>query len=323
MEGPSGDPMLHVVECPSGRSAPATRETMERLRDAGVFFWLDIDAPDATTLAMLGEVFGIHPLALEDAARFGQRPKIEDYEGHVVVIVFGVESERDRLVEVHCFVTADALVTVRRERCAAFDDLRRRMRRDGAPVGPMVLHAVLDALSDTFEGRLDAIEDAVDAVDVDPLRTDPGLQAQIFTLRRSLVTLGRIVRPQRDVLGRIAGILTPLPGLDAATARYFRDVHDHLIRYENAIDAMRELLSGATEVQLSAVSNRLNVVMKQLTAIATVFLPLTFLTGFFGQNFPWLVEHLAGPWPFTVFGLVLPVALSVGLLTWFRRQGWI
>lgn len=323
MEGPSAAPVLRLVECPSGRPAPATPATVDRLRGSGTFLWLDVASPDAPTLSLLGDLFGFHPLALEDALRFGQRPKIEDYEDHVVVIAFGVERDADQLVEVHCFLTPDALVTVHHERCAAFERLRERILRDGGHTGPMALHAVLDALTDTFEARLDVLEDAVDDVDVDPLRTDPELQSRIYGLRRSLVTLGRAVRPQRDMLGRIAGILTPVPGLDAETARYFRDVHDHLIRYEGAIDTMRELLAGATEVQLSAVSNRLNDVMKQLTAIATVFLPLTFLTGFFGQNFPWLVDHLGGPGTFAALGLALPVGLSIGLLAWFRRRGWI
>lgn len=315
---------LHLIACPSGASHPATHAEVARLREEGTFLWLDVAGPDDEALGVLGDTFGFHPLAVEDAVQFGQRPKIEDYPDHVVVVAYGVNASEDELVEVHCFLRPDSLVTVRREDCPAIDRLRGRMAR-GAPgaCGPMALHAVLDALSDTFTDPLTAIQEDVDAIDEESLQGGGETQRRIFALKRRLMTIGRVVKPQRDLLGRIAGTLTPVPGLTADQAVYFRDVHDHLLRIEGAIDANRELLSAATEVQLSVVSNRLNAVMKQLTAIATVFLPLTFLTGFFGQNFPWMVEHIGGPAAFALLGLAVPLGTAVALVAWFRTRGWI
>jgi magnesium transporter len=114
-----------------------------------------------------------------------------------------------------------------------------------------------------------------------------------------------------------------LPGITENGLRYMRDIYDHLIHISDSVDDYRDLLSGVMDTHLSTVSNRLNVVMKQLTIIATVFLPLSFLTGFFGQNFSWLVNHIQGWWPFVLFGLGLEVVAALVLLYFFRRRGWL
>ena len=118
------------------------------------------------------------------------------------------------------------------------------------------------------------------------------------------------------------GGVADLPGMTQEHERYFRDIYDHLIRISDLIDTYRDLLTSSMDVFLSTVSNRLNVVMKQLTVIATIFLPLTFLTGFFGQNFGWLVRNVTGWAPFLAFGIGLEVALVVVMLVFFRRRGW-
>jgi magnesium transporter len=117
--------------------------------------------------------------------------------------------------------------------------------------------------------------------------------------------------------------VTELPGVTDDGLRYMRDVYDHLIRISDLVDGYRDLLSGVMDTHLSTVSNRLNVVMKQLTIIATVFLPLSFLTGFFGQNFSWLVGHIQGWWAFAIFGLGLEAVSAAGLVYLFRKRGWL
>jgi magnesium transporter len=135
------------------------------------------------------------------------------------------------------------------------------------------------------------------------------------------VALRRIVTPQRDLAARTIDEIVELPGLDADSRNYFRDVYDHLIRISDLIDSYRDLLTGAMDVYLSTVSNRLNVVMKQLTIMATIFLPITALTGFFGQNFGWLVNRIHSLEAFMVLGVGGIVASCVILLVWFRRSG--
>ena len=144
----------------------------------------------------------------------------------------------------------------------------------------------------------------------------------IFIMKRRLVRLRRVVVPQRDLLGRIVGGGTELPAMTPETERYFRDVYDHLVRLSEEIDGDRELMNSGIDAYLSTASNRLNVTIKQLTVIATIFLPLTFLTGFFGQNFTWMVDHVDSWQMFVGLGLGLELVTVVALLVLFRLRGW-
>ncbi|HEX3980200.1 MAG TPA: CorA family divalent cation transporter, partial [Acidimicrobiales bacterium] len=142
-------------------------------------------------------------------------------------------------------------------------------------------------------------------------------------MKRSLIIVRKAITPQRDMFASITSGVTELPGVTDEGQRYVRDVYDHLIRISDLVDGYRDLLSGVMDTHLSTVSNRLNVVMKQLTIIATVFLPLSFLTGFFGQNFGYLVNHITGRWPFYTFGVGLELVSAAGLLYLFRKRGWL
>ena len=142
-------------------------------------------------------------------------------------------------------------------------------------------------------------------------------------MKRSLIALRKIVTPERDMFATLVSGTSALPGMTPEYERYFRDLYDHLIRVSDLVDSYRDLLSGAMDTHLSTVSNRLNVVMKQLTIIATIFLPLSFLTGFFGQNFGWMVQRLGSLGVFLGLGLGTEVVAALGLLLLFRRRGWM
>jgi magnesium transporter len=153
-------------------------------------------------------------------------------------------------------------------------------------------------------------------------RPEPGQRQKLFDLRRRLVDLRRVIGPQRDVMARGGDIVQKLPGLEADEAKdWFRDVYDHLLRIAEQIDAYRDLLSGALDVYLSTVSNRLNDITRQLTLVATIFLPLTFVTGFFGQNFGWLVRHISTWEAFVGYGVGSMLLSAALLYWWFRRSG--
>jgi magnesium transporter len=145
---------------------------------------------------------------------------------------------------------------------------------------------------------------------------------RVFEAKRRLVGLRRVIDPQRDVMATIANGVAEIPGADVETERLFRDVYDHLIRLTDAIDSFRDLLTSLMDVYLSTVSNRLNGVMKQLTVIATIFLPLTFVTGFFGQNFGWMVDHVGSLWTFVLLGIGTQLLVLGFLLAFFRRREW-
>ena len=300
---------------------------LEQLTARDEFFWLDLVDPSDAQLAQLAERFGWHPLALEDMQHFRQRPKLDRYDDQMLIVFYGAHAtealgdDEPQLVEVHLMVSGSWVVTVRRRHCDELDELRRRITADRSHDEELVVYKICDALTDTFFPMLERIDDAIDELeDAIVLRpTDAQLQ-QVFRLKRRLVVLRRVVTPQRDLAARTIGEIDDLPGLTHGSRDYFRDVYDHLIRVSDLVDSYRDLLTGTMDVYLSTVSNRLNVVMKQLTLVATVFLPITALTGFFGQNFGWLVRHVSGFVPFMVFGVGGALLSCVLLYSWFRRQ---
>ncbi len=300
---------------------------IEQLTARDEFFWLDLVDPTDEQLGSLAARFGWHPLALEDTQHFRQRPKLDRYGDQMLIVFYGAHAtealsdDTPHLVEVHIMVSGSWVVTVRRKRCDELDELRRRIAADPSRDEELVVYKIFDALTDTFFPVLERIDDAIDAIeDAIVLRpTDEQLQ-QVFRLKRRLVALRRVIMPQRDLAARTISDIDELPGLVHGSRDYFRDVYDHLIRVSDLVDSYRDLLTGTMDVYLSTVSNRLNVVMKQLTLVATVFLPITALTGFFGQNFGWLVRHVDALWSFLVFGVGGAVASCVILFVWFRRQ---
>jgi magnesium transporter len=318
-------PELRLVDPRTGERPPPTADEIRARLDSGTFFWLDLARPGAAEFALLRELFDFHPLALEDSEQFGQRPKLDDYDDFLFLVAYGAVPDEDDLVEVHFFVSSRCLVTVRRDELPSRVDRICNGRGLAADREPgLLLHEIIDALVDSFFVPLATIDEQMSVLDGERLTTgEPGVEGEIFAFRRRLTALRRVVSPQRDVVQRIASGITDLPGTSVETERRFRDVFDHLVLIDEMIASNRELLSGATEVHLAAVSNRLNVVMKQLTVIATVFMPLTFLTGFFGQNFGWMVDHVDSAAAFIALGLVFQSAVVVGLVAFFRRRGWL
>jgi magnesium transporter len=300
---------------------------IDELTARGEFFWLDLPGAGPEELTRLGERFGWHPLALEDTLHFEQRPKLDRYGDHMLLVFYGArqgEAGTPEMIEVHVVVSGDWVITVRREPCAALDALRTRLTQEGDHYEQFVVYRVLDALTDTFFPVLSAIDDQIDELeDAIVLQPDDEQLQRLFHLKRGLVTLRRIVTPQRDLAARTIDEIAELPGLEPGTRDYFRDVYDHLIRVSDMVDSYRDLLTSAMDVYLSTVSNRLNTVMKQLTVVATIFLPITALTGFFGQNFGWLVLHVRGPTSFFLYGVGGIVLAIVLLMIWFKRNDFI
>jgi magnesium transporter len=188
-----------------------------------------------------------------------------------------------------------------------------------------LLYRVLDALVDSFFPLLADMDDEIDDLESAVLASPTDQQLQrLFSLKRQLVAMRKVISPQRDLFASSVDRISELEGFELDERDYFRDIYDHLIRISDLIDSYRDLLSGATDLYLSTVSNRQNDVMKQLTVIATIFLPLGFITGFFGQNFSYLVGTLIRPaWTFWVIGVGSMVATCVALLAFFRRKGWV
>ena len=212
----------------------------------------------------------------------------------------GADPDHTGDAEVHCFWTDRYVVTVHRGDCPAVAHVREWL--DNHPLNAVaspqlvVVYLVIGGLVDSFFPVLSKFDDKIDALEDDILKAPTEAQlGELFDMKRSLMDMRKIVAPERDMIASINTGVTDVPGLTDEATRYFRDLYDHLIRVADQVDNYRDLLSSVMDTHLSTVSNRLNVVMKQLTIIATIFLPLSFLTGFFGQNFAFLVRwHQVG-----------------------------
>jgi magnesium transporter len=288
------------------------------------FFWLDLHDPTPDDVHRLAQRFGLHALAVEDTLEMNQRPKLDDYGDTALLVFYGVQGGGDP-IEVHIHLSGRWMVTIHRSPLPSLARAGERIRHEPPKTEEEGIYRVLDALTDTFFPVLEAIDDEIDEL-MDAMLEQPRVDQRhdLFALRRRLIELRRVVAPQRDVLSRGGEMIDKLPGLEADDARdWFRDVYDHLLRIAELIDSYRDLLAGALDVYLSTVSNRLNAVSKQLAIVATIFLPLTFVTGFFGQNFRTLVDHIDTPAAFFGYGVGSMVVGAVVLLAWFKRSGFL
>lgn len=315
----------HLITLDGGQH-DVTKAEIERLRTSSTPFWLDLHSSEGPEVhELLRDAFAFHPLALEDAEKFHQRPKLDTYDDFALLVVYGLGTT-GALVEVHCFCTESFFVTVHQEACPPLAEVVRRLQIGTAAAEQhliMVLYRVVDFLVDGFFPALATLDDRIDELEDEILKAPTEDQlGQLFDLKRSLISLRKVVTPERDVFATLVGDKA-IPGMTTESERYFRDVYDHLIRVSDMVDSYRDLLSSALDTHLSTVSNRLNVVMKQLTIIATIFLPMSFITGFFGQNFAWMVGRLTGLGVFLGAGIGLQVMTAVVLVVMFRRRGWL
>lgn len=306
-------------------------DLIRQLKAQGEFFWLDLVGPSKEDVEHLGAVLGLHPLAIEDTVRFGQRPKLDTYGDTALLVLQGgvevqPEDENERpLEEVHCHLSGDFIVTVHRERFAELANVRTLLEHSTVPKSERYyVYKIIDVIVDSFFPILSDLDEEINALE-DAIVSGAGRKEleETFRLKRLLLQLRKAVVPMRDVFAREIEVIADLAGLESDSHDYFRDVYDHLIRITDELDSYHEMVAGCTDLYLSTVANRQGETSKQLAIIASIFLPLSFLTGFFGMNFDWEVAHvLAGPWVFFFLGIG-SMAMAAGLMwLWFRHKGW-
>lgn len=292
----------------------------------GTARWVDLLEWDDDSLKSLGERFGFHPLAIEDCSTFELHSKLEEYPDHLFIVLHGFTEAPDdpfeiEIHEIHAFVHASYLVTVHDKPVESTESVWRRAGEDKRVMrsSGWALHAVADSLVDSLfpllrriAAELERLEHAVLG---DPSDED---LAKIFQIRGTLVSMRRVVRPLRDVISMLKR--RKEAPLSKKTSLYFRDVYDHVISAAEAIEEAQGLVESAMDAYNSAISNRTNEIMAKLTIFSVVFLPLAFLSGFWGQNF----EHLPiGSEVVFYVNLAVMIGLPIGLLFWFRRKGWL
>lgn len=298
----------------------------EELLDRPGRKWIDVLEPTEEVMKRLGERYGLHRLAIEDCLHLDQRPKQEEYPNHQFIVHqgFTVHSEDIcdlTLHEHHFFLCSDWLISVHMLPFDGFAAVRKRaLTEPEATIGrgvDVLLYLLMDALVDANFPILDRFNDELEDLESAVFeKPQPDHLQRVFALKRALVLLRRVLSPQRDVVGFLAR--RGIPHISERTALYFRDVYDHLVRLYEQIDSGRDLLGNVMDAYLSMMANRTNDITKQLTIFATIFLPLSFITGFFGQNFDFLADR-----HFAWVMIASVVAIPVGLVFWFRRKQWI
>ncbi len=326
-----------AVEESEGLTAAEARALADR---PGVT-WINIDGvDDVDTVAAFGEAFGLHPLAVEDIARAGQRPTLSVYPERVVVVLRSIEAldvppdlaycdagnmTPGHLIEQISFVLAPGVVlSFQEDEGDVFGPVRHRIRAGGGRIRKMgadyLLAALIDVVVDQSFVTLERIGDATETLEAlaldDP---EPRVQAAISRLRREVSLLRRALWPLREVLSGLARDDTPV--ITPEVVPFLHDAQDHLVQAVEVLESLREILASLADLYLSALGTRQNEVMKALTVVGSIFLPLTFMTGLYGMNFDNMPElH----WRYGYFILLgLMAAISAGTLSYFRHRGWL
>lgn len=319
--------MFRVLTVGADLSASIT-EGSEEVRphgDSGIR-WIDLLRQDESSLAVLADRFGFHPLTIEDCLHFDQRPKLESYEDYLFVVIHGFEvnwirMEDSQALELHLFVGQGFVVTVHQSPIPALDAVWDRITHDGRLLNHGADHLcylIADALIDSYFPLLDDLLLRVDQLEDRVL--DHNLTAslaEILGFKRLLVELRKILSPQRDVLALLAKRGEGL--ISERVSIYFRDVYDHALRLHESVESARELVGNVRDAHLWNASQRTNEIMKRLTVLSAIFLPLTFITGFFGQNFESLpFDSRVLMYAMLASCLVVPAAM----LFYFIRSKW-
>lgn len=290
-------------------------------------FWLDIEGPDDDDYRLLEQGLKFHPLTIEDIKHGQQRPKVEEYPEFNFAVIFQALWENNEVVfrEHHLYVSQSYLITVHQEPSPALTQVHERIAKSpeltkGQPA--FLTYLVIDSLVDSNFPALEKLDDSVDDLEDDIIaKATPELLDRIYHLKHAVVELRRLLGAQRDVFQAL--ITHGIHLQQADMTLYYRDVYDHIVRQYETVDALRDLLTSAMDVYLSTVSNRLNQTTKALTVIASVFLPLSFLTGFYGMNFQYLTQILETPYAAFAVGVGTMVIAIVIQLWLFQRRGWL
>jgi magnesium transporter len=291
--------------------------------------WLNIDGVhQPEIIEQVGKSFDVHPLVLEDIANTGQRPKMEDFDDYIFVVLrmlrFDEKENQTKTEQISMILGSDFVVSFQEREGDVFDVIRERLRSNKGRIRKMkadyLAYALIDAIVDNYFMILEKLGEAIEEIE-DKLVTDPRSETlqTIHDLKRETVFLRKSVWPLREVISRLERSESPLIG--KSTFVYLRDVYDHTIQVMDSVDTFRDMLSGMLDIYLSSVSNRMNEIMKVLTVIATIFIPLTFIVGIYGMNFKYMPE-LAQPWGYPAV-LILMLAIALVMLVYFRRKKWI
>lgn len=324
--------MLKAIQCDTHEHAFRHVSTIEQARevknDPHTILWLDLQNPTQEELARLGQEFQLHPLAIEDASHEHQRPKVEEYEQFSFVVFYTVQFDVANkgldVCELDMFVGENYLITVHNGPVQELEETEQRWKRNAKQLEwglGVLLYSLLDTIIDRYFPVVDEMVEQAEELEAS-LFTGAVRQAtfpqDILELKKSFLTLRRIVTPERDVLNVLTNRDNPL--FDTHTQLYFRDVYDHITRLADTVDLYRDQLSTIMDANLSVISNNLNKVMRTLTAASIILMADSLLAGIWGMNFVNIPEL---KWQFGYFAaLGVMAVVTFFLIVFFRRLRW-
>ncbi len=305
------------------------REAVAALRAQDEFFWLDLEAPPSHELAALGAELDLHPLAVQDSINFGQRPKVDEFDDHLLIVFYSVtaapaDSGREfEPLEVHVYVSGSFVITIRRRPCSTLDQARQRMQGHPPADEAKVIYRILRALCDAYDRPLKRLERRVDDQEEAVFTAQRNARLEvIYRLHQEVRDLLRRTTAQREQFRYAAQALAELPGLTRGPRAELRDVADHLTEIDSELSRHDVDIDSLVNVYFNVTASQTNTVATRLSLIATFFLAWTLVTGFFGQNFGWLVENIESREAFLVYGvggLIVATAVAA-LVLWLGRN---
>jgi magnesium transporter len=294
--------------------------------------WVNVDGlGDVETIRALGEIFSIHPLALEDVVNVPQRPKVEEYEKNLFVVSrMPMADHHGGTEQLSLFLGKDYILTLQERPGDCLEPVRKRVRKGGTKLrsggADYLAYALLDAVVDDYFPLLEELGDLLERMENDILAAPrEAVLHDLHDIKQRIVPLRRILWSFRDVFTTL--IRDEIPHVTAATHLYFRDCYDHTLQLIDLLEGHRENSSGLMDLYLSSLSNKMNDVMKILTIVATVFIPLSFIAGIYGMNFnpersPLNMPELNWFWGYP-FALSLMGLMAGAMLLFFRSKGWL
>ncbi len=309
--------------------ANATLDDLEMVNSADTITWVNVSGlHDTELISKVGRFFNLHPLLVEDILNTDQRPRMELYEEFIYIVLkmlhWHEHTTTAEIEQVSIIVGQTFVLTFEEDEDNIFDSLRQRLNNEQSRLrsygSDYLAYAILDTIVDQYfiilEQISDRLEDLEDEVITDPT---PKTLDTIQDLKRELLYIRKVVWPLREAIGRLSRGDIPL--FEHNTLIYVRDVYEHVIQIIDSIETFRGIVSGMLDIYLSSVSNKMNEVMKVLTVIATIFIPITFLTSLYGMNFHFMPE-LDWPFAYPLLWLVI-LLISGGLLLYFKRRDWL
>jgi len=291
--------------------------------------WINIDGiHDVRLMKKLGKHYELHPLILEDILHTGQRPKYEDFENHLFIVLrmlsYNEESQTVESEQVSLIVGSSFVVSFQERVGDVFEQIRERIRNTKGRIrkagADYLAYSLIDAIVDSYFAILERVGEKMESMEEELVAhpTEKTLH-QIHSMKREMISLRKSVWPLREVVSGLQRSESSI--MEETTGIYLRDVYDHTIQIIDTIESLRDMVSGMLDIYLSSISNRMNAVMKVLTIIATIFIPLTFVAGIYGMNFEHMPE-LKWKWGYAaVWGIM--VSMAVVMLIYFRRKKWL